>query len=116
MKKDIGKISAVESDDFRELLPGARTRWATHGGVTPANAHPHLSRDVRSPWCTTASSRTILELKEELSKKGYAFVSQTDTEVIPYLIEEEMKSGKEFPAAFALPGTLPWPLRHPRVP
>ncbi|MEK7563049.1 MAG: glutamine--fructose-6-phosphate transaminase (isomerizing), partial [Patescibacteria group bacterium] len=102
VKKDIGKISAVESDDFSEscCLALAHTRWATHGGVTPANAHPHLSRDGSIAVVHNGIIENHLELKEELSKKGYAFVSQTDTEVIPYLIEEEMKSGKEFPAAF----------------
>ncbi|OGJ64696.1 hypothetical protein A3F36_01670 [Candidatus Peribacteria bacterium RIFCSPHIGHO2_12_FULL_55_11] len=102
VKKDIGKISAVESDDFAEscCLALAHTRWATHGGVTPANAHPHLSRDGSIAVVHNGIIENYLELKEELSKKGYAFVSQTDTEVIPYLIEEEMKSGQEFPAAF----------------
>ncbi|OGJ72694.1 hypothetical protein A3G69_01355 [Candidatus Peribacteria bacterium RIFCSPLOWO2_12_FULL_53_10] len=102
IRKDIGKISTVSSDDFSETccLALAHTRWATHGGVTPANAHPHLSRDGTVAVVHNGIIENYAELKETLKTKGYTFVSQTDTEVIPYMIEEEMKSGKSFPDAF----------------
>src|SRR3989338_3669717 len=98
IRKDIGKISTVSSDDFSETccLALAHTRWATHGGVTPANAHPHLSRDGTVAVVHNGIIENYAELKETLKTKGYTFVSQTDTEVIPYMIEEEMKSGKSF--------------------
>ncbi|TSC99722.1 MAG: glucosamine--fructose-6-phosphate aminotransferase (isomerizing), partial [Candidatus Peregrinibacteria bacterium Greene1014_49] len=102
VRKDIGKISTVDSDSFQEscCLALAHTRWATHGGVTPANAHPHLSRDGSIAVVHNGIIENHAELKEMLKTKGYVFVSQTDTEVIPYLIEEEMKSGKSFSQAF----------------
>jgi glucosamine--fructose-6-phosphate aminotransferase (isomerizing) len=99
--KDIGKISAVESGRFAHAccLALAHTRWATHGGVTPANAHPHLSKDKTIAVVHNGIIENHEKLKNDLSKRGYSFLSQTDTEVIPHCIEEEMKAGHSFPEA-----------------
>ncbi len=93
--KHVGKIadSNLTSSilNHKSSLGIGHTRWATHGGVTVANCHPHLD-------CTRAIAvvhNGIVEnfqvLKEDLIKKGHKFISETDTEVIPHLIEENLK-------------------------
>lgn len=68
----------------------AHTRWATHGEPSERNAHPHLSSNI------TVVHNGIIEnhspLRDDLKAKGYIFTSDTDTEVIAHLVEEELKS------------------------
>ncbi|MDO8468614.1 MAG: glutamine--fructose-6-phosphate transaminase (isomerizing) [Candidatus Peribacter sp.] len=101
IRKDIGKISAVDSLDFlkQSSLAMAHTRWATHGGVTQENAHPHVSCDGKIVVVLNGIIENYEALREELKTKGHTFVSTTDTEVIPHLIEEEMKTESDFAAA-----------------
>ena len=91
--KDIGKISEIDWN--LGLLKGnigiAHTRWATHGGVCPENAHPHLSCDKTIAVVHNGIIENFAALRKELEKKGHRFASQTDSEVIPHLIEESMK-------------------------
>ena len=75
------------------------TRWATHGGVTVANAHPHLDCQKHIAVVHNGIIENFLELKEELLAKGHIFHSETDTEVVPHLIEELMRHGKGFATA-----------------
>ncbi len=93
VRKDVGKVSGVDSVEFLKpcSLAMAHTRWATHGGVTPENAHPHVSCDGKIIVVLNGIIENYEELREELKAKGHRFVSTTDTEVIPHLIEEEMK-------------------------
>ncbi|MFH1444203.1 MAG: glutamine--fructose-6-phosphate transaminase (isomerizing) [Candidatus Peregrinibacteria bacterium] len=93
IRKDIGKISTVDARDFEQSssLAMAHTRWATHGGVTTENAHPHISCDGKIIVVLNGIIENYEALREELKTKGHTFVSSTDTEVIPHLIEEEMK-------------------------
>ena len=104
VRKDIGKISDVRTDDFTETssLAIAHTRWATHGGVTQINAHPHLSEDRQIAVVHNGIVENYEELRAELKKKGHTFLSETDTEVIPHLIEEELKKSGDFAAAVRL--------------
>jgi len=71
------------------------TRWATHGGVTVANAHPHLDCTGRIAVVHNGIVENFQKLKKELKAKGHKFVSETDTEVIAHLIEEEIKSQRD---------------------
>ncbi len=66
----------------------AHTRWATHGGVTEANSHPHRSSADRFFVVHNGIIENYRELKEALTKKGYVFYSETDTEVVAKLIED----------------------------
>ncbi|MEK9171376.1 MAG: glutamine--fructose-6-phosphate transaminase (isomerizing), partial [Patescibacteria group bacterium] len=67
------------------------TRWATHGGVTEANAHPHFDCAGRFAVIHNGIIENEKELRQLLIKKGHKFISQTDTEVIAHLLEEEIK-------------------------
>lgn len=93
--KDIGKISTVSLDDFadKSSLAIAHSRWATHGGVTKENAHPHFSCDKTIAVVHNGIIENYEEIRNELKAKGHTFLSQTDTEVIPHLIEEYKKEG-----------------------
>lgn len=98
MFKAVGEIQ-----DKKELhqLPRTttaigHTRWATHGGVTVNNAHPHMASDNSFSLAQNGIVENYANLKAELEKKGYKFTTQTDTEVIVKLIEESLKSTTKF--------------------
>ncbi|WP_456457240.1 glutamine--fructose-6-phosphate transaminase (isomerizing) [Thermovibrio sp.] len=76
------------------------TRWATHGSPSLNNAHPHLSCDGKVALVHNGIIENYASLKRELLSKGHKFVSETDTEVIVHLIEEELKSSDSFFSAF----------------
>lgn len=90
-----GKVQALKDAVGEQPLAGttgiAHTRWATHGGVTEANAHPHISED-----CIAVVHNGIIEnhdkLRAELKGLGYTFNSDTDTEVICHLVHHERKT------------------------
>ena len=92
IKKDIGKINEVNNKvNFSELEGNtglAHTRWATTGGVTKENAHPHLDCNGNISIVHNGIIENFSELKEKLIKKGHKFKSSTDTEVIAHLIED----------------------------
>ncbi len=77
------------------------TRWATHGGPTDANAHPHLADDDKLAVIHNGIIENFSELKTELLSDGYTFLSETDTEVAAVLLGREYEaSGGDLTAAF----------------
>lgn len=91
VEKHIGKIGEAHTNLSTSVLGIGHTRWATHGGVTVANAHPHLDCTKTVAVVHNGIIENFQELKEELIEKGHKFVSETDTEVIPHLIEENLQ-------------------------
>ncbi len=97
--KRIGKISRM-TDEINDIrLPGnigiAHTRWATHGGVTEANAHPHFDCKNNIAVVHNGIISNYLELKKQLKEKGHTFRSETDTEVFAHLIEDHYNGDLE---------------------
>ena len=92
IRKDTGKIDEVNKNvNFSELKGNiglGHTRWATHGGVTKENAHPHTDCKENISIVHNGIIENYSELKDELIKKGHKFKSETDTEVIAHLIED----------------------------
>lgn len=101
--KQLGRVQGI-----RDSLGASReshcaighTRWATHGGVTKANAHPHYNTCKTIAVVHNGIIENYVELRTHLESHGYTFVSQTDTEVIPHLIDFYRQKSRTFQAAF----------------
>lgn len=85
---------AAQSEGFHATLGIGHTRWATHGGVTEANAHPHISFGELAV-VHNGIIENHEEQRERLRAAGYVFESQTDTEVIAHLIHHHQSQGKD---------------------
>ena len=92
-----GRVSemeaAAQAEHFDAPLGIGHTRWATHGGVTESNAHPHISAGVALVHNGIIENHE--EQRERLKALGYVFESQTDTEVIAHLIHHHLKDGND---------------------
>ena len=114
--RTVGKVAELAAKLEQMPVSGqlgvAHTRWATHGGVTEANAHPHLSGD-RVAVIHNGIIENYQVIKDELIAKGYEFQSETDTEVAAHLVHDYLEQGddlvqavgkavKRFTGAFAL--------------
>lgn len=97
LKKGAGKIDDVDEELDLANLPGnngiAHVRWATHGNPNTANSHPHTNSDESIAVVHNGIIENYVELKEMLEKEGHSFKTDTDTEVIPHLLEKYMKKG-----------------------
>ena len=93
--KKKGRIKVLEDsfdqEEFSSNICIGHTRWATHGEPNEINAHPHLSTDKKISVVHNGIIENYLELRNDLTKKGYKFLSQTDTEVIPNVISDNYK-------------------------
>ncbi len=91
-RKVVGKLVNLDEALQAEPLVGApgigHTRWATHGKPSVTNSHPHLSTNGRIAVVHNGIIENYGELREQLIAEGCSFVSQTDTEVMPHLVEK----------------------------
>ncbi|HAJ95172.1 MAG TPA: glutamine--fructose-6-phosphate transaminase (isomerizing) [Actinobacteria bacterium] len=90
--KEAGKIKEMESLARESKIDGkcgiGHTRWATHGKPTEANAHPHKDCTGKISLVHNGIIENFEELREELKSEGHKFISETDTEVLPHLLEK----------------------------
>lgn len=89
--KHIGKIGQAKTSLPHGSIGIGHTRWATHGGVTDLNAHPHLDCSKKIAVIHNGIVENYQQLKDTLLQKGHVFVSETDTETIAHLIEEKVR-------------------------
>ncbi|HIQ30471.1 MAG TPA: glutamine--fructose-6-phosphate transaminase (isomerizing) [Candidatus Caldiarchaeum subterraneum] len=105
VKKDSGRIEEIHKRLNLDDMPGgvgiAHTRWATHGGPSQANAHPHLDCSNSIAVVHNGVIENFLQLRKELTELNHVFKSKTDTEVIVHLVEEyHVRQGKPLLEAF----------------
>lgn len=102
VEKHVGKIGNAALDSRFKIhdssLAIGHTRWATHGGVTDINAHPHLDCTKKIAVVHNGIVENSVIIKKQLHNKGHKFTSETDTEIISHLIEEKLKNYDFFEA------------------
>jgi glucosamine--fructose-6-phosphate aminotransferase (isomerizing) len=103
LRRSAGKLARLEEAIRADPIDGefgvGHTRWATHGRPTEENAHPHRDCSGRIVVVHNGIIENYLELKKELQAKGHTFVTETDTEIVAHLVEQELK---EVPAGGGL--------------
>lgn len=92
VKKSKGRLSVLEEklgsgEKINGVMGIGHTRWATHGEPSDANSHPHLSRSGRFAVVHNGIIENYMKLRSYLEKRGFEFISETDTEVIAHLVE-----------------------------
>ena len=99
IRKSVGRIANLAEVIQEHPVHGqtgiSHTRWATHGGVTTENAHPHSDQSGRLSLVHNGVIENYQTLRENLIERGHTFVSQTDTEVLAHLVGDEFdRAGK----------------------
>ncbi len=97
-RRSAGKLvnleQAIETQPLEGIYGVGHTRWATHGRPTEENAHPHQDCTGQIVVVHNGIIENYLDLKHELQQRGHKFVTETDTEIIAHLIEQEMESDR----------------------
>ena len=95
IRRSAGKLSRLDDVLAKDPIDGefgiGHTRWATHGRPTEENAHPHRDCKGRIVVVHNGIIENYLELKRELTAKGHSFVTETDTEIVAHLVEQESR-------------------------
>ena len=99
--KDIGRINGHVRVYPTSTLGIGHTRWATHGGVKVANSHPHLDCLRRIAVVHNGIIENHVELRAQLLKRGHRLESETDSDVVAHLVEEELAAGSDLGNAVA---------------
>ncbi len=104
VKKDRGRLEEVDAkynlDDMVGPTGVGHTRWATHGRPAQENSHPHTDCNSTIAVVHNGIIENYLDLKRELEGKGHRFLSRTDTEVVPHLVEQYVRDGMSLEDAF----------------
>lgn len=106
IERQVGKVSVAKCNNLQGVIGIGHTRWATHGGVTEINTHPH--RDCTKTLAVVHNGiiENFRELKESLIQKGHRFLSETDTELLAHLIEDDLKFGMDLKNSVMKTGSL----------
>ncbi len=96
IKKQVGKIGEAQLPKLSAKVAIGHTRWATHGGVTENNAHPHVDCLKKIVVVHNGIFENYEYFKKELEKNGHNFISETDTEVFSHLLEERLKKSSDY--------------------
>jgi glucosamine--fructose-6-phosphate aminotransferase (isomerizing) len=103
VRREVGKLAAlvdmVSEDPVGGHIGIGHTRWATHGEPSRRNAHPHLSTSGEVAVVHNGIIENFLELRQELECEGCRFSSETDTEVVAYLVERYLAGGADLETA-----------------